>query len=73
MIPVLAEQCCHKFFSLLDPFCRLGVLSATHREKSIVKQKDLEQWRKEGLVESTVSTTVRKVTSEPEWNEEFEL
>jgi hypothetical protein len=51
----------------------LGVLNASNREKSIIKQKDLEHWKKEGLVKNTVSTTVRRATSEPEWNEEFEL
>ena len=70
---MIYRQCCHEIFIVIDPFCRLGVLSETHREKSVVKQKDLEHWKKEGLVGSTVSTTVRKATSEPEWNEEFEL
>lgn len=51
----------------------MGVIHETHRDKSIVKQKDLEHWRSEGLVENVVSTTVRKGTLDPEWNEEFEM
>ena len=58
---------------IIDPFCRLGILNEMHQEKSTVKQKDLEHLKIEGLVEDIVCTTVRKATSEPEWNEEFEL
>ena len=58
---------------LSDPYCRLGILNEVYREKHTVKQKQLENWKKEGLVESFVSTKVKQETLEPEWNEGFNL
>ena len=56
---------------LSDPYCLLGVLNEVHKEKNTVKQKELQQWKKEKLVVSVVSTKVKQATLEPEWNEEF--
>ena len=58
---------------LSDPYCRLGVLNEVHKEKNTVKQKELQQWKKEKLVGSVVGTKVKQATLEPEWNEEFYL
>ena len=58
---------------LRNPYCRLGILNEVHSESHTVKQKDLELWKKEGLVESVVSTKVKLATLEPEWNEDFHL
>ena len=44
-----------------------------HKEKNTVKQKELQQWKKEKLVGSVVGTKVKQATLEPEWNEEFYL
>ena len=56
---------------LIDPYCRLSILNEVHREKNIVKQKDLEHWKAEGLVDSIVATEVKKGTLEPKWDEQF--
>lgn len=58
---------------LSDPYCRLGILNEVHKEKHTVKQKELQQWKKEKLVGSVVSTKVKQATLEPEWNEDFSL
>ena len=58
---------------LSDPYCQLGVLNEVHKEKNTVKQKELQQWKKEKLVGSVVGTKVKQATLEPEWNEEFYL
>ena len=58
---------------LHNPYCRLGILNGMHFESLTVKQKDLELWRKEGLVEGFISTKVKQATLEPEWNEDFHL
>ena len=59
--------------TLCNPYCRLGILNGVQFESLTVKQKDLEVWRKEGLVEGVVSTKVKQATLEPEWNEDFHL
>ena len=56
-----------------NPYCRLGILNGVHFDSLTVKQKDLEVWRKEGLIEGVVSTKVKQATLEPEWNEDFHL
>ncbi len=56
-----------------DPYCRLGILQEAHMNKSVVKEKDLEVWQKEGLVVEIKATSIKKATLEPEWNEEIEL
>ena len=58
---------------LSDPYCRLGILNEMHKEKHTVKQKELQQWKKEKLVGSVVSTKIKQATLEPEWNEDFSL
>jgi hypothetical protein len=49
----------------------LGVLNEVHKEKQMVKQKELQQWKKEKLVGNVVGTKVKQATLEPEWNEDF--
>lgn len=56
-----------------NPYCRLGILNGVHFDSLTVKQKDLEVWRKEGLIEGVVSTKVKQATLEPEWNEDCHL
>ena len=58
---------------LSDPYCHLGILNEAHKEKNTVKQKELQQWKKEKLVRSVASTKVKQATLEPEWNEDFYL
>ena len=56
-----------------NPYCQLGILNGMHFDSLTVKQKDLEVWRKEGLIEGVVSTKVKQATLQPEWNEDFHL
>ena len=64
---------CSHSVGLSDPYCRLGILNEEHQEKHVVKQKDLEDWQKDRLVESVSRTTVKPATLEPEWNEDIYL
>lgn len=38
-----------------------------------MKHKNLENWKKDGLVETIAGTTVKQETLKPEWNETFYL
>ena len=58
---------------LSDPYCMLGILNEMHRDKNIVKHKNLENWQRDELVECVAGTKVKQATLEPEWNEEFYL
>ena len=58
-----------------DPFCRLGLLKEAHLNTEIVKQKDLSDWDKDGMIGrgQFQVTSVKPETLEPEWNEMIEM
>ena len=56
-----------------DPYCRLGIINQEHLDASIVKNKDLVHWKKEGLVSEVATTSIKLATLDPDWNEELEL
>ena len=59
----------------MEFYCQLGVLNENHLlEKDIEKQKkNLKEWQREKLVESSGRTSVISGTLEPEWKEVVEL
>ena len=72
------HQYCYSYhlvylLGLSDPYCLMGILNEMHREKNIVKHKNLENWQKDELVECVAGTKVKQATLEPEWNEDFYL
>ena len=61
----------------VDPtefYCDVGVLSESCRDKDVTKQKkNVKEWQKEKLLESSGRTSIKLDTLEPEWNEVVEL
>ncbi|KAL5473221.1 hypothetical protein EMCRGX_G027674 [Ephydatia muelleri] len=56
-----------------DPYCLVGIISESDRNRDKVKTGNLLQWKKEGLVAEVFRSTTKPATLEPDWNEEFEL
>ncbi len=65
--------CCFPILGKSDPYCRLGILNQAHLETSLVKHKDLVDWKKEGWVSDIVSTSIKLATLDPDWDEALEL
>ena len=58
---------------LSDPYCVLGILPQSHFDSKQVRNLNLEDWKKEGLVKEVEKSTVIEKNLNPEWNETFEL
>jgi Ca2+-dependent lipid-binding protein len=56
-----------------DPYCKMTILSRKHQGSQQVRQKNIADWLKTGLVRDALQTTARPETLTPVWNEHFEL
>ena len=55
-------------------YCELGVLSESCHNKDVTKQKkNVKEWLKEKVMESSGRTSIKLETLEPDWNEVVEL
>ena len=73
MVSFLFFPCVALYPGLSDPYCVLGILPQKHFDSKQVRNHNLEDWKKDGLVKEVEKSTVVEKDLNPEWNETFEL